>query len=83
MPNSRGTLSGGVNHVPNGPMNQPVIPKLPPFNIESASERVLSKKKLDELVRQVTGGEGQDPGESLKPEVEEVFCACSDSQLTS
>ena len=35
-------------------------------------ERVLSKKKLDELVRQVTGGNEGLGGEGLSAEVEEV-----------
>jgi transcription initiation factor TFIID subunit 12 len=39
--------------------------------MEGEGDRVLSKKKLDELVRQVTGG-GQGEGEGLAPDVEEV-----------
>jgi transcription initiation factor TFIID subunit 12 len=39
--------------------------------MEGEGDRVLSKKKLDELVRQVTGG-GQGEKEGLAPDVEEV-----------
>ena len=49
-------------------MGQPVIPRPPPFQLEGEGDRVLSKRKLDELVRQVTGGSE----EALTPEVEEV-----------
>ena len=64
---ARPTLSGPTNGAP-GLMGQPVIPKFPPFQLEGEGDRVLSKRKLDELVRQVTGG----AEEALTPEVEEV-----------
>lgn len=64
---SRPTISGPSNGAP-GPMGQPVIARLPPFQLEGDSDRVLSKRKLDELVRQVTGGSE----EALTSEVEEV-----------
>jgi transcription initiation factor TFIID subunit 12 len=49
-------------------MGQPVIAQTQTFKLEGAdSTSVLSKKKLTELVRQVTGGT-----ETLSPEVEEV-----------
>jgi len=51
-----------------GMMGQPAIQKQPPFLLQGQGDRVLDKKKLDELVRQVTGGSG----EGLQPEVEEV-----------
>ena len=56
-----------------GVMSQPAVPKIPAYSHEAEGEHVLSKKKLDELVRQVCGGsaEGQD-GNLLTPEVEEV-----------
>lgn len=60
-------MSGPTNGAP-GPMGQPVIPRPPPFQLEGEGDRVLSKRKLDELVRQVTGG-GE---EALTSEVEEV-----------
>lgn len=62
---SRPTMSG--NGAP-GPMGQPVINKFPPFQLEGEGDRVLSKRKLDELVRQVTGG----AEDALTPEVEGV-----------
>lgn len=68
---ARPTMGGPSNGAP-GMMGQPVINKFPPFQLEGEGDRILSKRKLDELVRQVTGG-GEGPGgESLTPEVEEV-----------
>jgi len=68
---ARPTLAG-----PNGAagmLGQPVMAKWPQFQLEGEGDRVLSKRKLDELVRQVTGGGGDGPnGEALTPEVEEV-----------
>jgi transcription initiation factor TFIID subunit 12 len=68
----RPTLSGGGG-IAGGVMGQPVISRIPAFSLETEGERVLNKKKLDELVRQVCGGasEGQESG-LLAPEVEEV-----------
>ena len=69
---ARPTLSGGPGAV--GPMGQPAIQKHPGFVLEGDGERVLSKKKLEELVRQVTGGSGagSEGVEILDPDVEEV-----------
>jgi transcription initiation factor TFIID subunit 12 len=67
----RPTLSGGPSNAGNGVLSQPVLARTPGFNMEGEGDRVLSKKKLDELVRQVTGG-GQGEGEGLAPDVEEV-----------
>jgi transcription initiation factor TFIID subunit 12 len=67
MGQARPTMSGPTNGAP-GPMGQPVINKFPPFQLEGDGDRVLSKRKLDELVRQVTGGSE----EALTAEVEEV-----------
>ena len=68
----RPTVSQGSGTL-GGVMNQPAINRIPAFNNEAESDHVLSKKKLDELVRQVCGGssEGQE-GNLLTPEVEEV-----------
>lgn len=68
----RPTLSGG-SAIAGGVMNQPALLKAPAYTIEGEGERILNKKKLDELVRQVCGGtaEGQE-GNMLTPEVEEV-----------
>jgi len=60
-------------------MGQPAIVKPPPFQLEGAEGGgVLSKKKLDELVRQVTGGGEGLGGESLTPEVEEAMLTLAD-----
>jgi len=67
MGQARPTMSGPTNGAI-GPMGQPVIPRPPPFQLEGEGDRVLSKRKLDELVRQVTGGSE----EALTSEVEEV-----------
>ncbi|OAL44972.1 hypothetical protein IQ07DRAFT_521070 [Pyrenochaeta sp. DS3sAY3a] len=73
MGQSRPTLQGPTNGAP-GPMGQPVIPRPPPFQLEGEGDRVLSKRKLDELVRQVTGGSE----EALTPEVEEAVLQLAD-----
>lgn len=83
MPPSRPTYPGGPSGSGSGPIQQPVMQKTPGFNIEGDAERVLSKRKLDELVRQVTGGgEGLDNSESLTPEVEDVSNASTLFDLT-
>ena len=70
---SRPTYSGGPSNVGNGVISQPVLAKTPGYNMEGEGDRVLSKKKLDELVRQVTGGgQGLEDGMGLTPDVEEV-----------
>ena len=72
---SRPTLTNGPG--PIGPIGQPAYPRHPGYVLEGEGERVLSKKKLEELVRQVTGGTGVegDEGEALTAEVEEVSLA--------
>ncbi len=69
---ARPTMSGGPSNGAMGMMGQPAIPKHPGFVLEGEGERVLSKRKLDELVRQVTGGGESLGGEGLSVEVEEV-----------
>lgn len=71
---ARPTLTGGPTNGAMGPMGQPAIQKHPGYVLEGDGERVLSKKKLEELVRQVTGGSGveNEEGETLSAEVEEV-----------
>lgn len=72
---ARPTLTGGPSNGAQGSMGQPAIQKHPGFVLEGDGERVLSKKKLQELVRQVTGGgggEGEEE-EGLTAEIEEVF----------
>lgn len=73
MGQARPTMSGPTNGAP-GPMGQPVIPRPPPFQLEGEGDRVLSKRKLDELVRQVTGGSE----DALTPEVEEAVMQLAD-----
>ena len=70
---SRPTLTNGP--ITMGPMGQPAIQRHPGYVLEGEGERVLSKKKLEELVRQVTGGTGVEgeEGEGLTAEVEEVW----------
>lgn len=69
MPNARPSLSGGPSHGAMGMMGQPAIQKHPGYVLEGEGQHVLSKKMLDILVRQVTGG-GE--GEMLTPDAEEV-----------
>ena len=73
MPASRPSLSGGPSHGAMGMMGQPAIQKHPGYVLEGEGQRVLSKKMLDILVRQVTGG-GE--GEMLTPDAEEVSTIC-------
>lgn len=68
---ARPTYSGGPSNVGSGVMSQPVLPKAPGYNMSGEGDRVMSRKKLDELVKQVTGG-GNGDAPSLTPEVEEV-----------
>ena len=72
MGHARPTLSGGPSTGALGPMGQPGIQKHPGYVLEGEGERVLSKKKLEELVRQVTGGTDGEGSETLDPDVEEV-----------
>jgi len=69
---SRPTLSGGTG-TPAGALGQPANPRIPAYQHQDEGEHVLSKKRLDDLVRQVCGGtaEGQ-TAHLLTPEVEEV-----------
>ncbi|KAK0611499.1 transcription initiation factor TFIID subunit A-domain-containing protein [Immersiella caudata] len=74
----RPTYSGGSG-IAGGVMGQPALAKTPAYQLEGEGERVLNKKKLDELVRQVCGGtaEGQE-GNLLTPEVEESVLSLAD-----
>ena len=70
---ARPTLTGGPTNMNLGSMGAPALSKHPGYVLGVEGERVLSKKKLQELVRQVTGGSGLDgEGEELDPKVEEV-----------
>lgn len=68
----RPTITQGSG-VAGGVMGQPAVAKPPGYTFEGDAKHVLSKTKLDELCRQVSGGapEGQD-GNYLTPEVEEA-----------
>lgn len=73
MPPSRPTYTGGPSGSGAGLMQQPAMTKTPGFVIDGDAERVLNKRKLDELVRQVTGGgESLNDADGLTPEVEDV-----------
>ncbi|CAK1367267.1 unnamed protein product [Cercospora beticola] len=65
-----------------GMMQQPGIQRPPPFTLEGEGDRVLSKRKLDELVRQVTGAapaaSDSESSNVLSPEVEEVMLELAD-----
>ena len=70
VPSARPTLNGGPGVGMPGQMGQPAIPSMPGYVLETSEDgRVLSKKKLHELVREVCGPGGD---EQLTPEVEEV-----------
>lgn len=70
MPAARPTLTGGAGVGLPGQLAQPAITALPGYVLESSEDgRVLSKKKLNELVREVCG---PGPEEQLDPEAEEV-----------
>ncbi|KAI4716673.1 hypothetical protein E4T48_07143 [Aureobasidium sp. EXF-10727] len=76
---ARPTFGGPSNGAP-GMMGQPAVQKTPHFILEGEGDRVLSKKKLDELVRQVTGvGEG----DGLTPDVEESVLTLADDFVDS
>ncbi|KAI5921975.1 transcription initiation factor TFIID subunit A-domain-containing protein [Camillea tinctor] len=69
---------GGGNGA--GVNNQPVVSKMPVPQFDAEGDHVLSKKKLDELVRQVCGGgtPGAD-GNYLTPDVEESVLNVADN----
>ncbi|KAH8175043.1 transcription initiation factor TFIID subunit A domain-containing protein [Sarocladium implicatum] len=75
----RPTMSQGSGTL-GGVMNQPAVARVQAYNHEAEGDHVLSKKKLDELVRQVCGGtaEGQE-GNMLTPDVEESVLSMADS----
>jgi transcription initiation factor TFIID subunit TAF12 len=64
-----------------GMMQQPGIQRPAQFTLEGEGDRVLSKRKLDELVRQVTGTPASDPSSdshALAPDVEEAVLTLAD-----
>ncbi|KAI8626251.1 hypothetical protein F5Y19DRAFT_230504 [Xylariaceae sp. FL1651] len=78
--NTAGRPSYGGGNGAGGVMNQPVIAKMPAPQFDTEGDHVLSKKKLDELVRQVCGGgsPGAD-GNYLTPDVEESVLNVADN----
>lgn len=57
MPPPRPTLTGGISGGPQGMMGQPAVQKLPGYVLEGGpNDTVLAPAKLQELVREVTGG---------------------------
>lgn len=75
MPPARPTLNGGAGVGTAGPLGQPAITTLPGYVLESSEDgRLLSKKKLNELVREVVGlgKEGAEEESSMSAEAEEV-----------
>lgn len=73
IPNARPTYTGG-GPVSSRAVAEPAMGKVPAYVAEGEGERVLNKKKLDELARQVCGGTNKDQdGKVLEPEVEEVM----------
>ena len=75
MPPGRPTLNGGAGVGAPGQLGQPALAMLPGYVLESSEDgRLLSKKKLNELVREVVGPgkEGVEGDENLSAEAEEV-----------
>ena len=70
MPPARPSMAGGQGPV--GSMGQPALQTYPGFLLQGEGDHVLSKNKLQELVREVTGGAGGEGSDTLDPEVEEV-----------
>ncbi|KAL9603691.1 MAG: hypothetical protein Q9219_001010 [cf. Caloplaca sp. 3 TL-2023] len=75
---ARPTFTGGPSNGATGPMGQPAIQKHPGYVLEGDGERVLGRKKLEELVRQVTGGVEGDEGETLTAAAEETLLDVAD-----
>lgn len=62
-----------------GMMSQPGVQRPAQFTLEGEGDRVLSKRKLDELVRQVTGSPADGSADSgLAPDVEEAVLTLAD-----
>lgn len=66
IPAPRPSLSGGANNAGNTIMGTPAMIKQPTFEFDGEGMSLLSKRKLEELVKQI------DPDERLDPDVEEV-----------
>jgi len=66
IPAGRPSLTGGANTAANSVLGTPAIIKQPAFEFDEGGMGLLSKRKLEELVKQI------DPEEKLDPDVEEV-----------
>ena len=66
VPPARPSLSGGANAAGNQVLGTPALIKQPAFEFDEGGMGLLSKRKLEELVKQI------DPDEKLDPDVEEV-----------
>lgn len=82
---ARPTLTGGQASSSLGVMNRPVLEKYPGYVIEGEGQRVMSKKMLDSLVTQVTGGGGGSvpagqggAANGLTPDAEEFILQMTD-----
>ncbi|KAL9019029.1 MAG: hypothetical protein Q9185_003680 [Variospora sp. 1 TL-2023] len=75
---ARPTLTGGPSNGAVGSMGQPAIQKHPGYVLEGDGERVLGRKKLEELVRQVTGSIDGEEGETLTAAAEETLLDVAD-----
>lgn len=69
---ARPTLSGGPSNGAMGQLGQPAIARHPGYVLEGDGDRVLSKKRLQQLMREVTGASEGDDAEVMTPDVEEV-----------
>lgn len=69
----RPSLSGNLNSAGSHVMGAPALVKNPAFDLDEGGMGLLSKRKLEELVKQI------DPDEKLDPEVEEVCIPNSNS----
>jgi transcription initiation factor TFIID subunit 12 len=66
IPAARPSLSGGSHTTANQVLGTPALTQKPQFEFDDGGNGLLSKRKLEELVKQI------DPDEKLEPEVEEV-----------
>ncbi|KAI1323360.1 hypothetical protein F5Y16DRAFT_384084 [Xylariaceae sp. FL0255] len=78
--NTAGRPTYGGGNGAGGVMNQPVITKMPIPQFDAEGDHVMSKKKLDELARQVCGGGSPSAdGNYLTPDVEESVLNVADN----
>ncbi|RYO83474.1 hypothetical protein DL762_006117 [Monosporascus cannonballus] len=81
--NGRPTMGGGTG-IAGGVQGQAVIQKnTNTYNFDADGEHVLSKKKLDELTRQVVGGQPGIDGNYMTPDVEEAALNAADAFVDS